>query len=73
MLHGLPRQKRELLDVTVSINNMEIKRVKEVVFLGVVIEESMSWKPHIAQVASKVSKTILYKSSFILSKSSLHT
>ena len=70
-----PRQKRELLDVTVSINNMKIKGVKEVLVLGVVIEESMSWKPHIAQVVSKVSKTIgiLYKSSFFLSKSSLHT
>ena len=65
------RQKRELLDVTVSINNMKIKIVKKIVFLGVVIEQSMSWKPHIAQVASKVSKTIgiLYKSSFFLSKS----
>ena len=61
-----PRQKRETLDISVSINNSQIKRVKEVVFLGVVIDEHVTWKPHIAHVASKVSKTIgiLYKSSF---------
>ena len=43
-----------------------IDRVEEVVFLGVILDEHISWKPHISHVARKISK-----SSFFLLKSSL--
>ena len=43
-------------------------------YLGVILDEHISWKPHISHVARKISKSIIgiiYKASFLLSKSSL--
>ena len=70
-----PRQKRLTRDLTFTISNRTIKRVDEVVFLGVILDEHLSWKSHIHNVTRKVSKAIgiIYKSSFCLNKTSLHT
>ena len=61
----MPRQKRLTLDVEVSICNQVIARVNETVFLGVILDEHLTWIPHISNVARKVSKSvgILYKAS----------
>ena len=48
-----PRQKRQTLDIKLEINHCAIERVKETVFLGVILDETFSWKPHIANVARK--------------------
>ena len=52
-------------------NNIEC--VKETVFLGVILDEHLSWKPHILNDSRKISKSIgiIYKSSFCLPKTSL--
>ena len=34
-------------------------RVKEVTFLGVILDENLSWKPHISHIACKISKYIV--------------
>ena len=70
-----PRQKRQTLDINLEINHCTIERVKETVFLGVILDEAFSWKPHIANVARKMSKSIaiIYKASFYLPTSSLLT
>ena len=70
-----PREKRETLDLLICLNTTHINRVREVVFLGVVLDEHVTWKPHISHIANKVSKAtgILYKSCFFISKSSLCT
>ena len=70
-----PRQKRETLDFSITLNSTHINRVKEVVFLGVVLDEHVTWKPHISRIANKVSKAIglLCKSRFYISKFSLRT
>jgi hypothetical protein len=65
-----PRQKRQILDLPLELNGHKIDQVKEVnKFLGVVLDECMTWKHHISHVASKISKSvgIMYKSSFCLS------
>jgi hypothetical protein len=69
-----PRQKRHSIDLPIWLNNHKIDQVKEVVFLGVILDEHISWKPHISHVARKISKSIgiIYKASFCLSKVSLH-
>ena len=36
----------------------KIERVKETVFLRVVLDEHLSWKPHISRVACKISKSV---------------
>lgn len=42
-----PRQKRQILDLSIQIDKNNIECVKETVFLGVTLDEHMSWKPHI--------------------------
>ena len=70
-----PRQKRQTLDIKLEINHCAIERVKETLFWGVILDETFSWKPHIANVARKISKSIgvNYKASFCLPTSSLLT
>ena len=62
-------------EFSIEINNTKMKRVNEGVFLGVVLDENLSWKPHISHMSRKISKSIgiIYKSSFLLSKSCLRT
>src|SRR6218665_1196755 len=40
------------------IDNIQLTRVDKVKFLGVVIDEHLTWKPHIDHVKSKVNKTV---------------
>ena len=70
-----PRQMRKTYDISITLSNHSIDRLNETVFLGVIIDENLSWKPQIANVARKVSKSlgIILKSSFYLPKSSLIT
>ena len=69
------KQNRRKLDLHFSINENEIDRVHEVLFLGVILDEHLSWKPQIQNVARKISKSIgiICKSSFYLNKNSLCT
>ena len=52
-----------------------MNQVKEDDFLGVILDETLSWKPLISQVVSKVSKSagINRKSSFCLTRTALCT
>ena len=70
-----PRQKRQTLDLLLEINNHRLERVKETSFLGVILDESLTWKSHISYVASKISKSIgiIYSSSFCLIRLTLRT
>lgn len=70
-----PRQKRQTFDVSIKVDENYIERVKETVFLGVVVDEHLSWKPHVLNVSRKMSKSIgvIYKSSFCLPTASLHS
>ncbi len=53
-----PRQKGLVNGLSITLNGHIIDRVKEVAFFGVVLDEHLSWKPHISQVARKISKSI---------------
>ena len=68
-----PRQRKKIFDFNLKINNKEINRVNEVCFLGIILDENLSWKAHISHVAHKISKSIgiIYRSSFYLFKSPL--
>ena len=66
-----PRQRRQTLDISIQMDNNVIERVKETVFLGVILHEHLSWKAHILSVSRKISKSIGIKSSFCLPKTSL--
>ena len=62
-----PRQKRQTFDIKVTLSNRDIIQVKETVFLGVILDEHLTWIPHITNVARKVSKTVgvMYKASLL--------
>ena len=70
-----PRQKRYHFPMQVCINEQRIEQVKETVFLGVVLDEHLSWKLHISQVARKISKSIgvINRARFFLPKPCLKT
>ena len=51
-----------------TLNNIEIKRKNSAKFLGVMIDENLTWKNHIEVVENKISKNIgvLYRASHVL-------
>ena len=61
------------IDTELHINGVCQERVRVAQFLGVLIDEHLNWKPHIASVQSKLSKTtaILYKCSQIIDSCSM--
>ena len=40
-----PHQRRQTLDLSIKIDKNNIECVKETVFLGVILDEHLSWKP----------------------------
>ncbi|KAF7664264.1 hypothetical protein LDENG_00182270 [Lucifuga dentata] len=62
------------INAQIKIGNIEIERVKETKFLGVIIYDKLRWKSHITHVGSKVSKSIaiLYKAKNLLNDNALH-
>ena len=64
-----------MIGISIQIGNNVIAHVKETVFLGVILDEHLSWRPHILRVSTKISKSIgiIYKSSFCVPKPSLRS
>ena len=65
------KQNRPKFDLHLSINDIKIDRVNEVLFLGVVLDEHLSWKSQIQNVERKVSTEsvgIIYKLALIRSR-----
>lgn len=56
-----------------NINNIFLKRVNKLTFLGGYLNKTRNWQSHIALILNKVSKNIglLFKASLILSKKHL--
>ena len=53
------RQKYVDLDkIDIVLNGQKIKRVTNTKFLGIIIDEHLSWDKHIEQIGSKISKNI---------------
>lgn len=54
-----PRRKQiNLAELNILINYNPIVRVQEHKFLGIIIHENLSWKPHINSICDKVAKVI---------------
>ena len=47
-----------LYNIALTINNKPIERVKQFKFLGYHLDETLSWKVHICEIASKIAKNI---------------
>ena len=71
-----PRQKKVNVNVPLTLDNTVVKQVTETKFLGVLIDQHLSWKPHIDFVSKKkISKSvgIIAKARFYLSPQTLMT
>ena len=53
---------------TMTFNNIETKRENSIKFLGVIINENLTWENHFEVAANKISKNIgvLYRASHLL-------
>ena len=57
------RKQKHLNEINVVINGIEIEHVPSFNFLGIMLDENLSWKSHIEMVGNKISKVagILYR------------
>ena len=57
------REQKHLDEINVVINGIEIEQVPPFNFLGIMLDENLSWKSHIEMVGNKISKVtgILYR------------
>jgi hypothetical protein len=53
-----PKQKKYYINPKIALNNHEIDLVNEASFLGVILDEHLTWKSHIAQTSRKISKSV---------------
>ena len=53
-----PRQRKYTQSVSLILNGIELQRVSNTKFLGIKIDQNLSWKSHINDVASKISRNI---------------
>ena len=70
-----PGQKKQSFEFQVFINKQPILRVSETMFLGVLLDDNLTWKSHISLTANKLSNSvgIIHNSRFFLSTHSLCT
>ena len=61
------------INLTLKFNNSEIERVKEYKYLGLILDDKLTWNSHLKQIKNKLSKSlgILYKLRHILNKAVL--
>ena len=57
------RKQKQVDEINVQINGTQIERVESFNFLGIMMDENLTWKSHIEMVAKKISKVtgILYR------------
>jgi hypothetical protein len=49
--------KRQKQNITISMNNENLKQVKSTTFLGIVIDECLTWKNHLNSISKKIIKS----------------
>uniref|UniRef100_A0A3P9N665 Reverse transcriptase domain-containing protein n=1 Tax=Poecilia reticulata TaxID=8081 RepID=A0A3P9N665_POERE len=56
-------KRHKAIDLPFEVDDVEICRVNEVKFLGVIIDEKLTWKPHVNYLKTKIAKSmaVLYK------------
>ena len=69
------RQKRQITSLPLYKNDHELHRTDHVVFLGVILDEHLSWSLHISHIAGKIARSvgIIYRARFFLTKVVLRT
>ena len=52
------KQKQIKVNLIIKVDNVEIDKVSKTKFLGIIINENLRWKDHIALVKTKVNNNI---------------
>ena len=55
------RNKKSKHNLNISINEENIKQVKNITFLGIVIDEFLTWRDHIDLISKKKLSNVQYK------------
>ena len=50
------RKQKHVHEINVQINGTKIERVESFTFLGIMLDENLTWKNHIEMVGKKISK-----------------
>ena len=50
------RKQKKIKDINISIDNVQIERVNTFNFLGIMLDESLTWTNHTKMVANKISR-----------------
>ena len=69
------RKQKHIQNLNISINGINIERVESFNFLGIILQETLSWDSHVTLVKTKISKVIgiLYRLKNIFPKETLKT
>ena len=69
------RKQKHIQNLNISINGINIERVESFNFLGIILQETLSWDSHVTLVKIKISKVIgiLYRLKNIFPKETLKT
>ena len=57
-LHDIPQTQKDNLDIKLAIDGEPINEVDKTKFLGILIDNKLTWKQHIAYVSGKISRGI---------------
>jgi hypothetical protein len=57
MIFG-PKKKAANSDINISINGITLNRVHQTTFLGIILDDGCTWKPHITYLSKKIAKSI---------------
>ena len=62
-------------ELALTINNVVLPRVAATKFLDIIIDDKLSWKPHIQSVKCKLSSvsSIMYKASKLINAAGMYT
>ena len=52
-----PQKKMDNIGPLIKINNSPIEKVSQFDFLGLTLDETLTWKPHINKISNKISRT----------------
>ena len=67
-------KRKVTVDISIKMNKEVINRVSVTKFLGVMIDDKLTWKHHIDLVKSKLSRScaIMYRASFLIDRRGMH-
>ena len=73
VIFGSPAETKSVKKCEILLDNVNINRTDEATFLGVIIDEHLSWKSHITYIKGKIAKNIgiMNRLKFLLSEKTL--